>query len=231
MASSSTKIASGSCSSTETGEQLLNKDGTRRKSRVLRRKTDHSIIERRRREKINEKLVALQNLVPACRKECQDLIERKFTTPARANDAGDTVSAPRQNAKRKREEEKVDKAKKDMSDKISTSMVLEKLCIISHTLDFVVKLQEENKALRALCDCRAEQELPVDVESGLAEHYRNAHRHESSDSPLPGSNEARGKMHRLSVSTVSSSSDHDALAGDDADRPAKRRLHWGSDER
>lgn len=229
MTSTSTKIASGSSSPSETGEQLLNKDGSRRKSRVLRRKTDHSIIERRRREKINEKLVALQNLVPACRKECQDLVERKFAAPARTTDAGEIVHAPKQSAKRKREEEKVEKAKREMSEKISTSMVLEKLCIISHTLDFVVRLQEENKALRALCDCRGEREPPLDVDAGLAEHYRSAHRHDDGSDSLP-TNEAHERGHRLSVSSVSSSSDLDALPEDKQERPTKRRLHWGSDE-
>ncbi|KAJ1023481.1 hypothetical protein NDA16_003098 [Ustilago loliicola] len=159
------------------GEQLLNKDGTRRKSRVLRRKTDHSIIERRRREKINEKLVALQNIVPACRKECHDLIERKFVTPLREAEDNDTASivASKKTAKRKREEEKLEKAKDEMTEKIQTSMVLEKLCIISHTLDFLLKFQEENRALRALCDCQAERRASITSDVELDEHYRSAH--------------------------------------------------------
>ncbi len=78
---------------------------------MLRRKTDHSVIERRRREKINEKLVALQNLVPACRKECQDLIDRKYAAPPAASDYLDAHdgSTSKRSAKRKREEESLRK--------------------------------------------------------------------------------------------------------------------------
>lgn len=214
--------------------QPLNKDGSRRKSRVLRRKTDHSVIERRRREKINEKLVALQNIVPACRKECQDLIERKFAAPLQDSQDGGAGSVPatKKISKRKREEEKLDKAKKDMSEKIKSSMVLEKLCIISHTLDFVARLQEENKALRAKCDCQAGSSESRASEVELEEHYRNAHSYETSqDFDLPhhsGTSDTDRDLKRPSLSL--SSSDSGGLQQDNEVRPAKRRLHWGSDD-
>ncbi|SPO27477.1 uncharacterized protein UTRI_10594 [Ustilago trichophora] len=223
-------------SQVDEGEQLLNKDGTRRKSRVLRRKTDHSIIERRRREKINEKLVALQNIVPACRKECQDLIERKFVTPLKEReDNNDAASSPaaKRNPKRKREEDKLNKARNEMSEKVRTSMVLEKLCIISHTLDFVVKLQEENKALRALCDCQAERRASISSDVELDEHYRSAHNYEnlqeSRSQEYSDTTYSSEAGHRTSSSP--SSSARESLPQDEQQqRPAKRRLHWGSDE-
>lgn len=233
MASTRRKNSAGSTSPStmaeqdDAGEQHFNKDGTRRKSRVLRRKTDHSIIERRRREKINEKLVSLQNIVPACRKECQDLIERKFTTPLRATDDNQADSysiSTKRNAKRKREEERLDKAKSEMSEKIRTSMVLEKLCIISHTLDFVVKLQEENKALRALCDCQAERRASIHSNVELDEHYRSAHSYDDLEA-VTGRD-----TNRPPAASPSDSSESDSNLQEEPEKPSKRRLHWGSDE-
>lgn len=224
--------ASASSSSPEAGEpgQPLNKDGTRRRSRVLRRKTDHSIIERRRREKINEKLVALQNLVPACRKECQDLIDRKFDTASPNNDVGN-LSAAKRDAKRKREEEKLDKARHDMNEKVKTNMVLEKLCIISHTLDFVMKLQEENRALRALCDCRADQRrASITSDMELDEHYRNVHSSPSSDSHPQTLELAAAETKTKPQLSALSLAEQEDLSSEETPRPAKRRLHWGSDD-
>ncbi|CDR98958.1 uncharacterized protein SPSC_06256 [Sporisorium scitamineum] len=233
MVSPKRKTAAGSSSqSTATehvdgGEQLLNKDGTRRKSRVLRRKTDHSIIERRRREKINEKLVALQNIVPACRKECQDFFERKFATPLRPTDDNEASrgAATKRDAKRKRDEERLGKAKSEMSEKIRTNMVLEKLCIISHTLDFVVKLQEENKALRALCDCQAGRRASINSDVELDEHYRSVHSYDSAEETSP-----RDHIDEKPSLSPPVLSDPDGIVGDEKERPAKRRLHWGSDD-
>ncbi|SAM82932.1 uncharacterized protein UBRO_03473 [Ustilago bromivora] len=190
----------------EDGEQLFNKDGSRRKSRVLRRKTDHSIIERRRREKINEKLVALQNIVPACRKECQDLIERKFVAPLRETEDDDArgSSASKKTAKRKREEEKLEKAKDE----------------------------EENRALRALCECQAERRASITSDVELDEHYHNAH---SNDVQQEAASQALSKIAFLMEDTKrpslsSSSSEEETLLQEDLQRPAKRRLHWGSDD-
>ena len=243
MGPTTRKIAAGSSSpnskpeqAADAGDQLFNKDGSLRKSRVLRRKTDHSIIERRRREKINEKLVALQNIVPACRKECQDLFERKFAAPLRATD-DDDGTATKRNAKRRREEEKLDKAKTEMSEKIRTTMVLEKLCIISHSLDFVIKLQEENKALRALCDCQGQADRRASMSSDveLDEHYRSAHSRDGEEEEekeglarrISDASEEGGKQASLSPSA---SLELDSVGGVGKDRPMKRRLHWGSDD-
>lgn len=93
----------------------------KRKSRVLRRKTDHSIIERRRREKINERLIRLQDVVPACREEVFELLEKKPLkegTPV-------AKAAAKMTPEQKQE---------SMEKRCREEMVLEKLCIISHTV-------------------------------------------------------------------------------------------------
>ena len=50
----------------------------RRRARPLHRRTDHSVIERRRREKINERLLHLQYMVPACRDQAREHFRRKM---------------------------------------------------------------------------------------------------------------------------------------------------------
>ncbi|TKY86123.1 hypothetical protein EX895_004948 [Sporisorium graminicola] len=112
-----------------------------------------------------------------------------------------------------------------MSERIRTSMVLEKLCIISHTLDFVVKLQEENKALRALCDCQADRRASINSDIELDEHYRSAHSYELAEDFSP-----RDSVDEKPSLTPPTSFDLDAGAGDEKERPSKRRLHWGSDD-
>lgn len=74
----------------------------RRRACPPNRKTDHSVIERRRREKINDRLLHLQRLVPACRAQAAEHFQRKAQDP----DDG----------------------------RMDTDLVLEKLCIISHTV-------------------------------------------------------------------------------------------------
>ncbi len=128
-----------------------------------------------------------------------------------------------------------------MSDKVRSSMVLEKLCIISHTLDFVIRLQEENKALKALCDCRPERRASLNSEVELEEHYRSAHSYEGS--APQSANQTREEVYeRASSSSSSLVSDSNSQDGDarrtlpstglqnSSERPTKRRLHWGSDD-
>ncbi|WFD24957.1 hypothetical protein MEQU1_003664 [Malassezia equina] len=104
-----------------------------RTSRALHRKTDHSVIERRRREKINDRLVCLQNTVPACRDKARECLMKKASaTPMEA----DEISA-----------------------RIASDMVLEKLCIISHTVDYVMELRAKLKAYEVQCSC--DPKLPV----------------------------------------------------------------------
>lgn len=104
-----------------------------RTSRALHRKTDHSVIERRRREKINDRLVCLQNTVPACRQKAREcLLKKASATPMEMD---------------------------DIHARIASDMVLEKLCIISHTVDYVMELRAKLKAYEAQCSC--DPKLPV----------------------------------------------------------------------
>ena len=51
---------------------------SRGRTRPVHRKTDHSVIERRRREKINNRLLHLQYMVPACRDQAREHFRRKM---------------------------------------------------------------------------------------------------------------------------------------------------------
>ncbi|WFD08480.1 hypothetical protein MVES1_003856 [Malassezia vespertilionis] len=115
-----------------------------RGSRTLHRKTDHSVIERRRREKINDRLLCLQETVPACREKAFEHFKKKPCPH------GTGTSAER----------------------IGSEMVLEKLCIISHTVDYVMELRKQLEAYRAMCTC--EPEIPSPNEH-TEEHAQFAH--------------------------------------------------------
>lgn len=187
-----------SVSSSSTEGVVLNKDGSQRKSRLLSRKTDHSVIERRRREKMNEKLVTLQNLIPACQLECRAMIDRKFQPDEQADEA----------KKSERSFEREQRARESFARKTETTMVLEKLCIMSHTLDYVQQLQRENAALKNDRTAQTAVLQESDQSSPPPELV-----HEGSTSP--------------EASPTSPGSDTTQL-----DRPAckKRRLHWGSND-
>ncbi|WFD34307.1 aspartate--tRNA ligase [Malassezia cuniculi] len=87
--------------------------------RTLSRKTEHSVIERRRREKINDRLVCLQRTVPACRDKAVELLRRRSPDD------------------------------EDIDERISSEMVLEKLCIITHAVEYIEELQTQLEAYRA----------------------------------------------------------------------------------
>lgn len=85
-------------------------------SKPPKRKTEHSHIERRRREKLNACFLALQSMVPACVEEAMDALERKDATKAgRANQQSES------------------RRQKNL-DMIKTKLVLEKLCIATHSV-------------------------------------------------------------------------------------------------
>lgn len=118
-----------------------------RTSRALHRKTDHSVIERRRREKINDRLICLQSTVPACREKARECIEKKSPSGTLADD--------------------------DIDARIGTDMVLEKLCIISHTVDYVMELRAKLKAYETQCHC--DPKLPVMAERDDGAHCLTTH--------------------------------------------------------
>ncbi|WFD32884.1 hypothetical protein MSPP1_003937 [Malassezia sp. CBS 17886] len=120
--------------------KLLSGDATPckrgRSSRTLHRKTDHSVIERRRREKINDRLLCLQSVVPACRRQATEHVRKKAASHCE-DDAMDV--------------------------RLDQEMVLEKLCIISHTVDYVMELRGQVDAYKALCECKPSIPSPTDA--------------------------------------------------------------------
>ncbi|CAO1638021.1 unnamed protein product [Parajaminaea phylloscopi] len=149
-------------------------DPPKRKSRVLRRKTDHSVIERRRREKINERLVRLQDVVPACRDEVFDILERK---PIKGGGAAGTRNAAKLTPQQRQQA---------MEKRCREEMILEKLCIISHTVDYVMELREQVAAYRKLCQCDPPLTL-VQTRRDPEMHAKFAHEHDAFDETGSGS--------------------------------------------
>lgn len=118
-----------------------------RTSRALHRKTDHSVIERRRREKINDRLICLQSTVPACREKARECIEKKSPSGTCGTD--------------------------DIDARIGSDIVLEKLCIISHTVDYVMELRAKLKAYETQCHC--DPKLPIMAERDDGAHCLTTH--------------------------------------------------------
>lgn len=106
----------------------------KRKSRVLRRKTDHSVIERRRREKINLRLIELQEMVPACREEALEVLSKKKMSPATSSCTSSRRGKKTEEEVQKMEEEAAKYREQETQRRLKEEMVLEKLCIISHTV-------------------------------------------------------------------------------------------------
>lgn len=203
----------------------------KRKSRVLSRKTDHSVIERRRREKINERLIRLQETVPACREEATEMLSAKLIK------------------KRKRTEEEI-------KVEIGEKMVLEKLCIISHTVgewnlslhgsvkkrniltdmllfstlsicdsDYVEELRAQVEAYKKLCAC--DPPLPTSEPIGdKHQHHRFAHEHDESAAQQPSST-SNGLAQSFSSASLSSALQIISPIETTSKAP-KRKRHWGS---
>lgn len=182
---------------------------TTRKNRPLRRKTSHSVIERRRREKINEGLISLQYLVPACRDELHELLLSK----AQSN---------KRNLKRSKQE--VEKEVEELLlQKIESQMVLEKLCIISHTVDYVRELQASLAAYRKLCRCSP----PLDDQKGAVTTKTHKHAHlmePEGDGELTREGSSPSK-HKDGIDS-SPEAEEDCIKCTIS--RAKRRRHWGS---
>ncbi|UZJ56165.1 hypothetical protein CBS101457_005485 [Exobasidium rhododendri] len=171
----------------------------KRKSRPLQRKTSHSVIERRRRGKINEGLIHLQNVVPACRQELRELLECK-------------VSSRKKNSLISDDKEVRSEVNRLLKEKCGSQMVLEKLCIISHTVEYVETLEAEIEAYRKSSRCDAP--LPEDSMSTPHKQARHALKDSVGDCTFPSS-------------TLSEEdSEERKCHGCTAERRGKR--HWGS---
>lgn len=184
-----------------------------RKNRPLRRKTSHSVIERRRREKINEGLVSLQHLVPACRDELHELLLSK----AQSN---------KRNLKRSKQE--VEKEVEALFlQKIESQMVLEKLCIISHTVDYVRELQASLAAYRKMCRCSPPLADLQAAQDGSATEKTHGHVH-----MMDAEGDRRVIKAENGTSNNADGLDSSPEAEEDCIKctisRAKRRRHWGS---
>lgn len=190
--------------------------GGQRKSRVLSRKTDHSLIERRRREKINSQLIRLQSLIPACREEAQDLLSAK--PPPKASKRGkEGVSTD------------VKARKNEIEQSLDREIVLEKLCIISHAVDYILELQTQVAAYRKLCLCdpppvRGEVQPRRDHQL----HVQYAHegvrqRASGGEEEVTGKDQGISPPEGAMTMGVKSSESPATLHG-----AMKRKRHWGS---
>ncbi|PWN47442.1 hypothetical protein IE53DRAFT_390425 [Violaceomyces palustris] len=195
--------------------------GTKKKKpRVLRRKTDHSIIERRRREKINERLIRLQEIIPACRKEVEENFYKKNPAGG-ANPGGGRAK----------------KVTKSLEERIGSEMMLEKLCIISHTVDYIIELRESLQLYQEYCQCDDPSLLVQKSRQGerhLASsdhHDRYAHRLLSPESTSPEheSSQQATTATGLAVGASVRRMDVEATENLRSKRSQKRRIHWGSD--
>ncbi|CAO1614565.1 unnamed protein product [Sympodiomycopsis kandeliae] len=184
----------------------------KRKSRVLRRKTDHSVIERRRREKINERLIRLQEMIPACREEALEHLERKPPKGAR----GAKVDA--------------EVRKQEIARSLSETMVLEKLCIISHTVDYVTELLDQVAAYKRLCQC--DPPLSPVAPRDPTQHVRFAH--ELGNHPATANDRSMDSSSNSSLSPSYSPVREVELLSVPPGAPTaaagapKRKRHWGS---
>lgn len=201
-----------------------------RKSRPLRRKTSHSVIERRRREKINEGLIALQATVPACREELEALLLVKAQSDRRnARKCKDVIAA---------------EVRQTMKEKMSDSMMLEKLCIISHTVDYVNELRRIVDAYRTHFQCEPIAVLAAQLQhpamtngDKTEENDKHAKLHsemlegsDASDNEHPASPPLTPSERSSSTSVVPIDAENDEKCKgcDSALCGAKRQRHWGS---
>ncbi|PWN53984.1 hypothetical protein IE53DRAFT_365861 [Violaceomyces palustris] len=118
--------------------------------RDSRRRATHSQIERRRREKINDRLVALRTIVPACAKELED---RRRARQEEEEEAARIAAggAPRRSIivdgppgtrpKRKRNRRKVEKAKVGADGEKEEELGLHKLEVLTHTINYIYELK------------------------------------------------------------------------------------------
>ncbi|CAD6905452.1 unnamed protein product [Tilletia controversa] len=114
------------------------------------RKTSHSVIERRRRQKINERLIHLQCSVPACKEEAEMLLRSRkgrggipssTTTATRGKGRGKASGAGTAGSVASREKEIEAQQEAMIRSKLESALVVEKLCVISHTVDYVAELE------------------------------------------------------------------------------------------
>ncbi|SPO39651.1 uncharacterized protein PSFLO_05132 [Pseudozyma flocculosa] len=122
-------------------------DGSPKKSgRDSKRRATHSQIERRRREKINDRLVTLRSIVPACAKELEDRRrqrqeEEEEAARIAAGGAPKTlIDAATGKPKRKRNRKKPEPKKAGDNDK-DEELGLHKLEVLTHAINHIFELK------------------------------------------------------------------------------------------
>ncbi|KAJ9475564.1 BHLH domain-containing protein [Pseudozyma hubeiensis] len=114
--------------------------------RDSKRRATHSQIERRRREKINDRLVTLRSIVPACSKELEDRRRQKQeeedeAARIAAGGAPKTyIDAATGKPKRKRNRKKPDPKKTAGADK-EEELGLHKLEVLTHAINYIFELK------------------------------------------------------------------------------------------
>lgn len=131
--------------------------------RDSKRRATHSQIERRRREKINDRLITLRNLVPACVKEIEDRARAKVEEEQHAQRvaAGLAPSTTIQKGKRKRIRKKTGGSdSKDKDADKEPELGLHKLEVLTHTIGEythhprTARPRKTDLSLSAICDNR-----------------------------------------------------------------------------
>lgn len=118
----------------------------KRTARDSKRRATHSQIERRRREKINDRLVTLRSIVPACAKELEDRRRQKQeeqdeAARIAAGGAPKTyIDAATGKPKRKRNRKKPDTKKPGGADK-EEELGLHKLEVLTHAINYIFELK------------------------------------------------------------------------------------------
>lgn len=115
--------------------------------RDSKRRATHSQIERRRREKINDRLVTLRSIVPACAKELEDRRRQKQeeedeAARIAAGGAPKTyIDAATGKPKRKRNRKKPDTKKAAAGGDKEEELGLHKLEVLTHAINYIFELK------------------------------------------------------------------------------------------
>lgn len=115
--------------------------------RDTKRRATHSQIERRRREKINDRLITLRSIVPACAQELQDrqqqrlYEEREAARIAAGGTPKTVIDAVTGKPKRKRNRRKLDTKKAQSMTGADEELGLHKLEVLTHAINHIFELK------------------------------------------------------------------------------------------
>lgn len=178
--------------------------GSQKKSgRDSKRRATHSQIERRRREKINDRLVTLRVIVPACAAEVEERKrQRREEEEEWRKIAAGEISAKSASlvggvkGKRKRNRKKATTSASDGAKE--EELGLHKLEVLTHTIDYIYELQahiEELETGHRPARVRKAEDKDFDVEqeqAGEVEEGEEGEREEDGDEVRGGGNPNEG---------------------------------------